>query len=761
MSSRRRKTEEEVSQSSASEAASSEKESSSSEEEEESKSSQESQDEDAIKESERQIKAILAEKLKLEKVKISEGSFDSLNIFRIRLAQAYNLTSNLVAIVDRDKLNLNEQERELYKSAIWKFLGKDFVPVIFLFSNRELLKKLGVFREDEDVDIKVAYIKMILDPELSVPSEVEVLFNEWKNEFLKIQERDANILKSFDEVKNKLRSLEKLKMSDPIPYRYKERYYPRLKLSDLEGKYSAESKVIEIEPSHWIEIVDQSNPNSVVPLIFGRTSEKIENYQLKGFTVFASDDKRQNIESGLVWDQTHDLDIIPEVYKCLPGVSQKILNEMKTGLKEKRQYNTIISILNIGGRPSKMTYIIAPGVESAKSLHGFSIETNSREVDMRAILERTFPNLMFDESVAISTSAIFTISGVKLNEAILFDMIRRDPLMKYFLRIRETKTPYTFKKKPYFFFQHWADRFLPAALRSEEEATINMNQISLEKGGKIEIILTISRVEQAILIAKILNRLFVYYMEQQEKIEKLMNCFVKEIPAPIEVKKERMKTLVSSHSIFDSDYFDIVPPARRPVIISDPETDSLTFYNNDGKKLFNFACANEEFPIPSLRKNPNPNSEYRKVPYCRRRDEVDDEIPRDRNTAPLKAVAGTRLGREAEIPNQIKTILERIIPGELAVLGNLEGYDSLIACLLLAVKDPIMNKSNPIKSIRKLRSRLGNFLSPEALIQENWKYTNEEILRDLHDPDTPFESRRFYRALELRFGVKHLYLFFG
>ena len=268
---------------------------------------------------------------------------------------------------------------------------------------------------------------------------------------------------------------------------------------------------------------------------------------------------------------------------------------------------------------------------------------------MKNTLEKTFPSLVFEDSVAISTSAIFTMKGVKLNEAILFDMIRRDPMMKYFLKIRETKTPYTFQKKPYFHFQHYADRFLPSHLRSDEEATINVNQISLDDENKIEIILNVSRVEQAFLISRILNRLFSYYNSRIEETENLLSVFVSEIPTPIEIKKERMKTLVTSHPIFDHIYFDVVPAARRPTVVSEPENDSISLYNKEGKKLFDFICSGEDFPIPSLRKNPNPNSEYKKLPYCRRQEEEEEEIFRDRSSGTLKAVSG-QIGEKSRSP---------------------------------------------------------------------------------------------------------------
>ena len=86
-------------------------------------------------------------------------------------------------------------------------------------------------------------------------------------------------------------------------------------------------------------------------------------------------------------------------------------------------------------------------------------------------------------------------------------------------------------------------------------------------------------------------------------------------------------------------------------------------------------------------------------------------------------------------------------------MGNLEGYDSLISCFLLAVKDKIMDEPNPIKGIREFRANLGKYISPEVLIQENWSFANEEIIRDLQDADLAFDSQRFYRALEVRFGV--------
>lgn len=684
--------------------------------------------------------------------KLIPGPYDPLNIFRIRVAQATKigkqyLPSTYVGITDRTDGNPNLSKI--------KYVGMYFVPITEILSNKELIKRIfgwDLIRIEREIrNLKIRLYGEELD------ENDESQYKDWETPYDFTLVADNENLEEYQQIEGILNSYKPLKASAPQPYKYKRRFEPLLKVQVSDRDYQQRP----VTANDWLEIIDKSNTSRLIPVIFGGISEDEERYQLNGFSVFRID-KQRDVNVGLLWDQYRDTPTINKAFRTANEIPDKVLTELKKSIEARFKHTTIICFLYMGGKVYKLTYIIAPGVPGAENLHGFTLEFPNEQINVESLLSNTFPNLVPGRSFRVSTYAIFKIDNLELDEAILFDMVRRDDLMRRYLRIVENKLAYPYKKKPYLKFRNYHDS-------EDEEININFNQITYEDVSKttkkepkrskdVEIIATLHRFDQVNVFAKIFLVLMRYYSQHKEEYRRQVSSFLSRLPEPIKAHRQRAAGLAISHPLFDENYFSMIPPYRVPEITT--STSKSSVFWEKGEKLFRYTCPNNFYTIPSTRLNPyfkDGSGLISKLPYCRA--DYEDEkknVSLEREATkkkPLMNDAYLALDRLGDLNPSLESFLSVILPKTPKRFGNVPGYDSFIGAILIAVNDPIMKLDNPVPSIRKLRINISQAIFAAVCAQENPGKSILEIEKDLYDVDIEFDSRRFISAAETFFGV--------
>lgn len=715
---------------------------------------------------------------------VKATNFDSLASYRLRLAQLINVPSTSIAL----------SKDEIVKTD-WVWTDVFFYPQTIFFDQPQLLEQYAeqLFeRKPAELKIQIVYLKLALNPDLEdkfekkyhVKSHLrgDADYELWYEGYEEALKRDKASLDDFKAVAQELKKIEPLPATQPMPFKQKQRFEPKIRRPN--------SDPVQVEASDWVEIIDRAIPTREVPVVFGGPADREIQYSVKGFTVFRKTDRGLR-ECGLLWDQFLDLQTLPlsfipesgyrYLFRVFTPLSPRIPANLSKAMSVRFTYTNVIALIDINNQIYKMTYIIAPDVKTAESQHGMTIEfppeagATSSVANVIAQLERAFPMLEFGRGKSISVFAIFQIDKVDLNWIVFLDMMRRDPLFQRYLVVNERKQGFPMKKKVYVIFTQFTDRALPKKIQEQEAISLNINAIPRQgdRAAHIEVIATIDRNSQLQVLIPILQRLFQHYRQEAPKYRKELESYVGPLPETKFKTKNRQKNLLVTHPIFSLPYWSTAPKYRKIEIVSAKEPGAFPLYNGP-KPLFYFRCLSKTYSVPDSIPNPDYQAGeegYKYLPYCRHPEEVEGAVPiLEKAETELSADSIMVLNRTGLVNDSLVKVLNNILPefAETSTYiraGNIAGFNSLLGCVLIAINDDSLQPANlasgkngPLAKIRALRIKISESIEPAFCAQENWTKTDPEIREALRNFDVPLESRAYYRAIEEFFGI-HLFIF--
>jgi len=215
----------------------------------------------------------------------------------------------------------------------------------------------------------------------------------------------------------------------------------------------------------------------------------------------------------------------------------------------------------------------------------------------------------------------------------------------------------------------------------------------------------------------------------------------------------------------------------------------LSFPKDNPRMLL--VCPNDQYPYAGVRVNKRDNAaEYPFLPCCGKQNSMVNpnsklnkyfrgEQPTAKKVPSAHLMTTEKLltpGRFGEIPTIVSSFLKRYNQygsGDILRYGVPESPNSLIHCLAIATENyDYLNAEDKEEWVSQFRTNLFNAefqsrqmdgtitetLHPEALRQELYDMTNEDILKRATDIQDFFDPLLYYRALELIFGC-NIYVF--
>ena len=194
--------------------------------------------------------------------------------------------------------------------------------------------------------------------------------------------------------------------------------------------------------------------------------------------------------------------------------------------------------------------------------------------------------------------------------------------------------------------------------------------------------------------------------------------------------------------------------------------------------MFFFACSNDDYPYPGVRKNNTGHNEerYPFIPCCFASDQTMKNSKYKQyylgQKKSLKKTTQERLKRNAlleykriaALPSGIEQLLARYSNniGQLNRLGMPRSQSSFLHAVLYAVSDNqyLVRSSDEEREayVINMRRHIANTIHTEVLRQELFDMNADDIKRQLADPNIPMDPSLFYRAIEELYDV-NIYTF--
>lgn len=193
---------------------------------------------------------------------------------------------------------------------------------------------------------------------------------------------------------------------------------------------------------------------------------------------------------------------------------------------------------------------------------------------------------------------------------------------------------------------------------------------------------------------------------------------------------------------------------------------------------FFVVCGSSAAPFPGVVPNSdkNTNQIFPYVPCCFTRDQQEDlttdyskyykGIYQEKKETTYNRLRSNQLlepGRMGYLPESIITVLKQHggSGGDFVRYGVPRSYSSLLHCVMRAANDTnyFMTKEAQREDyVRSVRAIIAKQIDAGALRQELYDMSDEEIRKNLADPELPMDPSLFYRALEELYNV-NIYVF--
>jgi hypothetical protein len=501
-----------------------------------------------------------------------------------------------------------------------------------------------------------------------------------------------------------------------------------------------------------------------------------------------------------------------KVYKLFP---YDFNNVILTSTKSSRQHYIYYTIW-LGEKTIKESFIEGfYDLESNKFI--FTIPVNQEKII--DIVKSSFPNLTFGNHSVIKINGEFSIYNVKFNPRVLLHKIMVDELFSNYLFIDETVKAFPNKKRFTIHYKSMEEAIDPedqkatgeGYIRSTSSVIVTISQRYAEQNdivpeGTPYIYVKVKRATNLNVINEfitIFTRLLRIYQDDEDEIEKIYKYY---IPEQTETGLEETKEPKKVKTNMLKDLLPVLKYSRKcqgkskPIVIQENEIEfwkNKTFIKEGEQKqrqILPFpadtdnpvylVCPNDEKPYPGIQPNTDASSSelFPYLPCCFTTDhmapgskklyatyygekKIKKKVKISKTThkikLPTKALEFNRIGF---IPPILNKALKLYKPDskEFTRIGVVEGPNSLLDCVLLAIEDINYKQkttiNDKIEYVKNIRLTMANEVNPALLKQELFEYSDQQIMENLRNVDLYLDPSLYYRAVEETFNV-NIYVF--
>jgi len=390
---------------------------------------------------------------------------------------------------------------------------------------------------------------------------------------------------------------------------------------------------------------------------------------------------------------------------------------------------------------------------------------------------------------------------------ILTDMVMNDPIFSQYLFIRETSLIAITNRRPTYHMS-LGDESLQFRIENKES---RINEPFLSQNGSIILmeektpytVINIDATNDRIIstFLSLIPRLLSRYTEQESMViaeyQRLIPQYgisVFEKPASVAAIETTIKQLENvAPRIFVNNYASYCQEAKRQPIILNPEQvddwRSKTFIyrnqvthrqtmpfplNNETEPTRIYACPGSEHPYPGLVVNQNTNRhEFPYVPCCFGEDQSNtpgnpygvyykgDEKRKTVSKTRKMNVTDTDKFVDPEsagsLPRNIDFVITKASPGDWYRVGTVISPNSALHCVASVYDEQYPINKSEAERERYVREVVRPFVleqvEPTALKQELFRLSQEDIQGFLDQPESFFDTKYLYRALEIAYEI--------
>lgn len=399
------------------------------------------------------------------------------------------------------------------------------------------------------------------------------------------------------------------------------------------------------------------------------------------------------------------------------------------------------------------------------------------------------------------------IRKFSFRDDILTDMVMNDPIFSQYLHIRETSLIAITNRRPTY---HMSLGEASLQFRIENKES-RINEPFLSQDGSILLMeektpyttISIDATNDRIIstFLSIIPRLLSRYSERESSViaeyQRLIPQYgisIFEKPASVAAIETTIKQLENlAPRIFVNNYASYCQEAKRqPIILNPDQVDdwhSKTFIyrnqvthrqtmpfplNNENEPTRIYACPGSEHPYPGLVVNQNTNRhEFPYVPCCFGEDQSNtpgnpygvyykgDEKRKTVSKTRQMNITDTDKFVDPEsagsLPRNIDFVITKASPGDWYRVGTVISPNSALHCVasVCDAQYPITkSEEEREKYVRDVvRRNIIDQVETTALKQELFKLSQEDIQGYLDQPDSFFDTKYLYRALEIAYDI--------
>lgn len=402
-----------------------------------------------------------------------------------------------------------------------------------------------------------------------------------------------------------------------------------------------------------------------------------------------------------------------------------------------------------------------------------------------------------DKEQDVGTVGSFLVPGMSVSVPIFLDMCMNDPVLEHFLRVNEAgRMPTTMTINAS--FQPRIRSVLGAAAQARHDVTIRTTH--RQSGFQTQVILH-SAIPAAnlpiffLLMRQVLGR----YARRKEQVLREYERFIPTIRSTLEktmnamiksIRSTRPEYIAKYPRMFVRNLYSVICQKNlQPMLIEEEDTHGLpdgSYIRFPPRPIAEiepeyYYCPNKDYPYAGLKEmdikgrdvfinmapccfnSPQEKENERKLARIRTKDDAEEEEEGGGRSSKTNVIAGKLLIKN---PGQLGTVrppdMNRLFMAydpfaNYYRVGVAQSPSSLIECLL--TRRRVMGAATPDDAV-EVRAQIAD--DPDcvvACLQENPGLSPEEIRADMKDLNLYFDPRRFYRAVELYFGVR-LVVFF-
>jgi len=432
------------------------------------------------------------------------------------------------------------------------------------------------------------------------------------------------------------------------------------------------------------------------------------------------------------------------------------------------------------------------------------LEMEKREGD-RGLVEGVMDALgmhRLRSTIDIGMMGHFFFRSMFIEVPLLQDACMNDPVFSFFFSINELRRSSLENNVPLVFRPFLVSFFglVENANRTEDVTVRNLHR---QSGFQVHITLHAPISQEKIgIFFYLMSRLMGRFQSHRDK---WLEEYTQYLPALPEQLEKQKKDLIKNKKEDRPEYFDKYPrmfvtsyysvvcqQKKQPVLFTQEDVDALPV--DQRHRLFRFPlqtiadefhpeyyyCPNDAFPHPGLKQmnlkgedifinvapccfgSPQDEKTEKMMKNIRTKDDEEEEGGGKKKNAMVKDTNNVITGKFIiKQPDQLGTIRPPSMERFLLALNPFPTYyrigieaspSSLLSCMITMRK----LQGNPVRTdVTEIRRRMAKHAGcAEACLQENPGMEVEAIRRDIEDPVVYFDPRRFFRAVELFFGVR-------